>query len=323
MENNSNRLDRSAQKESLYKFFKGNAFLTSGNVQLKSNYSRGKESPWSLAFAGHCVKDIFKINDPVFCSKFVQAISGDGQEANKIMTLHSSSLASLLVFYSVSKDNPLYVKVDDKEEKFTESLFEVKNEVSEGSGNFSNVDVVLQGENCVLYLESKFSEYLGSGPVEVKKVDYYDTIYGRLSGTLKKAGVHLVAKDGKRFLEREDETAFYNEGLKQMISHYLGVTTEITTGRLDASGKKIALGEVLFHFGDKVPKCAKKYESYKDAYTILRKGLEGCAKEDNTNLIINELTTYQCILGSELNHQFLLNLPESIREFYRFNEFIK
>ena len=131
-----------------------------------------------------------------------------------------------------------------------------------------------------------------------------------------------MTKADKRFLEREDKTAFYNEGLKQMISHYLGVTTEITTGRLDASGKKIALGEVLFHFGNKVPKCAKKYESYKTAYTILKKGLESCAKEDNTNLIINDLTTYQCILRSESNHQFLKNLPESVREFYRFNEFI-
>ena len=322
MMNNSDRLDKSAKAESLYKFFKDNAFLTSGNVQLKSNYSRGKESPWSLAFAGHCVKDVFKIDDPMFCSKFVQAISGDGQEANKIMTLHSSSLASLLVFYSVSKDNPIYVMVDGKEEKFTESLFEVKNEVWEGSGNFSNVDVVLRGDNCILYLESKFSEYLGSGPVEVKMVDYYNTIYERLSDTLKDAGVHLMTKDGKRFLEREDKAAFYNEGLKQMISHYLGVTTEITTGRLNASGKKIALGEVLFNFEDRVPICAKKYESYKTAYSFLKKGLEGCVKEDDTNLIINDLTTYQCILRSESNHQFLQNLPESIREFYRFNEFI-
>lgn len=320
--NNRERLDKSAKSKSLYKFFQDNAFLTSGNVQLKSNYSKGKESPWSLAFAGHCIKDVFKIDDPTFCSKFVQAISGDGQEANKITTLHSSSLASLLVFYSVSKDNPIYVMVDGKEEKFTESFFEVKNEVSDGRGNFSNVDVVLRGDNCILYLESKFSEYLGSGPVEVKEVDYYNTIYERLSDTLKDAGVHLMTKDGKRFLEREDKAAFYNEGLKQMISHYLGVTTEITTGRLNASGKKIALGEVLFNFEDRVPICAKKYESYKTAYSILKKGLEGCVKKDDTNLIINDLTTYQCILGSESNYQFLQNLPESIRQFYRFDEII-
>lgn len=319
---NSDRLDKSAKVASLYGFFQGNTFLTSGNVQLKPNYFKGKESPWSLAFAGHSVKDVFKIDDPVFCSKYVQAISGDGQEANKMMPLHSSSLASLLVFYSVSKDNPIYGKVNDKEEKFTESLFEVKNEVCEGSGNFSNVDVVLRGDGCVLYLESKFSEYLGSRPVAVKKVDYYDVIYGRLTDTLKKAGVQLLAKDGKRFLEREDETAFYNEGLKQMISHYLGVTTEICTGRLKTAEKKIALGEVLFYFGDVVPVSSKKYESYEAAYAILRKGLEDCVKEDDTNLIINDLTTYQSILGLESNRQFLMNLPENIREFYRFNELI-
>ena len=38
-----------------------------------------------------------------------------------------------------------------------------------------------------------------------------------------------------------------------MISHYLGVTTEICTGRLKAAEKKITLGEVLFYFGDKGP----------------------------------------------------------------------
>ena len=320
MMNNSERLDKSAKAKSLYKFFQGNSFLTSGNIRLESNYVKGKESPWSLAFAGHCIKDIFKIDNPVFCSKFVEAISGDGQEANKIMTLHSSSLASLLVFYSVDKDNPIYVKVNDKEEKFTESHFEVKNEVSKGSGNYSNIDVVLFGENSILFLESKFSEYLGTGPVEVKGVNYYNTIYGRLSETLKDAGVQLVSKDGKRFLERKDKAAFYNEGLKQMISHYLGVTTELIKGQIQVGGKRVVLGEILFDFGNRVPKAFRKYQSYKDAYNILKKGLARCADEDNTELIINDLTTYQCVLSSEANHEFLRNLPESIRQFYRFDE---
>ena len=319
MMNNSKRLDESAKSKGLYKFFQGNAFLTSGNVQLKSNYSRGKESPWSLAFAGHCIKDIFKIDDPTFCSKFVQAISGDGQEANKITTLHSSSLASLLVFYSVSKDNPIFLTVNGKEEEFIESRFEVKNEVSPGSGNYSNVDVVLLGENCIMYLESKFSEYLGSKPVEVKKVDYYDKIYERLSGTLEEAGVHLVEKESKRFLESVEDKSFYNEGLKQMISHYLGVTTELMKGEERFSGKKVILGEILFNFGDRVPKASDKYKSYKDAYSILQKGLARCAEEDDTGLIINNLTTYQCVLGSEANHKYFMNLPESIRQFYRFD----
>ena len=320
MKNNSERLDQSAKVESLYKFFQGNAFLTSGNVQLKSNYSKGKESPWSLAFAGHCIKDVFKIEDPVFCSKFVEAISGDGQEANKITTLHSSSLASLLVFYSVSKDNPIYVMVNGKEEKFIESRFEVKNEVNPESGNYSNIDVALLGENCILFLESKFSEYLGSGPVEVKKVDYYDEIYERLSSTLNEAGVHLVPKESKRFLERIDKKPFYNEGLKQMISHYLGVTTELKKNKDMFRGKTVVLGEILFNFGDRVPKASDKYQSYKNAYGILQKGLARCVEEDETRLIINNLTTYQSILALTANHKFLKTLPQNIRQFYRFDE---
>lgn len=322
--NNSNRLELSADKSPfhLYRFFKDNAFLNSDKVQLKSNYSKGKESPWSLAFAGHCLKEVFGIDNPVFCSKFVEAISGDGQEANKITTLHSSSLASLLVFYSVSNDNPIYVKVNDKEFKFTESHFEVRNEVEPNSGNYSNVDVVLYGDTCLLYLESKFSEYLGSGSVEVKGVPYYNVMYERLSNTLKEAGFHLAPKDPPHSLERIDKTAFYNEGLKQMISHYLGVRTEIETGRLNPSGKTIVLGEVLFGFGNKVPICSKKYESYKTAYSKLREGLARCAKEDRIGLIINDLTTYRSLLHSESNKQFLKNLPKSIREFYRFDESI-
>ena len=317
---NSERLDKSAEADSLYKYFQGNTFLTSGNVQLKSNYSKGKESPWSLAFAGHCIKDVFKIDNPMFCSKFVEAISGDGQEANKIMTLHSSSLASLLVFYSVSKDNPIYVTVNGKEEKFIQSQFEVKNEVSFGSGNYSNIDVVLLGENCILYLESKFSEYLGSGPVEVRKVDYYDEIYERLSGTLKEAGVHLVQKESKRFLGRIDGKPFYNEGLKQMISHFLGVTTELKKSKDKFKGKTVVLGEILFNFGNRVPVAPRKYDSYKEAYAKLKEGLARCAHEDETGLIINDLTTYQCVLASKANHKYLMNLPESIRQFYRFDE---
>jgi hypothetical protein len=320
--NNRKILEESAKNKSLYKFFKDNNFLTSDNIKLKFNYSKGKKSQWSLAFAGQCLKDVFGIENPIFCSKFVEAISGDGQEANKITTLHSSSLASLLVFYSVSKNNPIYVDVNGHLEKFIESRFEVKNEVSLGSNSFSNIDVVLYGDNCILYLESKFSEYLGSGPVEVKEVKYYDLIYNRLANTLSDIGLHLKErKNGEeRVLERVDEKPFYSEGIKQMISHYLGLTTEIQSGRLNSDGKTIVLGEILFYFDDRIPNGRKKFNSYREAYSILKKGLTLCAEEDKTGLIINHLSTYQSILAVTKNHGFLMKLPESIREFYHFKE---
>lgn len=143
-----------------------------------------------------------------------------------------------------------------------------------------------------------------------------------LAGTLKEAGVHLVEKESKRFLDSVEDKSFYNEGVKQMISHYLGVTTELMKGEDCFSGKKVVLGEILFNFGDRVPKAFDKYQSYKDAYSILQKVLARCAEEDGKRLIINNLTTYQSVLGSEANHKFLMNLPESIRQFYRFDEII-
>lgn len=318
--NNAKRLKDSAEAEkSLYKFFVDNTFLIKETVHLKSNYSRGKRSPWSLAFADHCLKDVFGIENPVFCAKFAEAISGDGQEARKITTLHSSSLISLLVFYSVSKDNPIYIEVNGKPIKFTESHFEVKNKVDENSNNYSNVDVVLHGDKCVLYLESKFSEYLKPGPVKVKSTGYYDIIYGRLKEDLAKAGLKLE----NNLLDTIDDRPFYSEGIKQMISHFLGVTNEVKSGRLITVGKTVALGEILFDFADRVPNATNKKNSYNSAYMELRKGLKRCSEDDQTGIVVNELATYQGVLENEKNKHFLKNLPRSIREFYRFNDLVK
>lgn len=315
---NKQRLDKSAKANSLYNFFKDNSFLIQESTQLKSNYSKGKESPWSLSFSGHCLKDIFGIENNVFCSKYGEAISGDGQEATKIMTLHSSSLASLLVFFSVSKDNPIFVPINGKPEKFNNVQFEVKNEVDENSNNYSNIDVVLYGDNCILYLESKFSEYLGSGSVEVKDTKYYTDIYEKLKQTLSNAGVSLQPIKSKRYLTGNDGP-FYCEGIKQMISHYLGLRTEIKKGYLTKENRRIILGEILFNFGDIVNIGKKKFEAYSTAYSELKKGLENCVKEDKIKLEVNDLTTYQKVLQMKENKAFLKNMPETIRIFYRYN----
>ncbi len=317
--NNTERLEKSAKVNGLYKFFKDNIFLVSKDVQLKPNYAKGKESPWSLSFSGHCLKEVFGINNPVFCSKYAEAISGDGQEAAKIMTLHSSSLASLLVFFSVSNDNPIYFPINGKPKKFTNVRFEVKNEVNKGSNNFSNIDVVLFGDYYLLFLESKFSEYLGSGPVEVKKVDYYDKVYKDLRGALSDAGVSLQDIKGKRCLATKDRSPFYCEGIKQMISHYLGVATELQKGSIDGNNKTVVLGEILFDFGDKVSNAPQKLNAYKTAYTMLKNGLESYTINNAQGIVINNLTTYQEVLELKENDTFLQNMPEKIRRFYRYN----
>lgn len=312
-------IKNSAEKNNLYTFFKGNSFFEKSNVKLKYNYWHGKRSDWSLEFNCDNLKDVFGINDPLFDVKYNMAISGDGQEAKKIKTLHSSSLVSLLTFYSVSESNPMFFEINGREERFTYSAFEVKNEVEHGSGNYSNMDVVLYGDEMLLYLESKFSEYLTHNSIEVKKTDYYDKIYARLSDALQKAHVCLKDDDkGKRILCKAGKQSVYCGGLKQMISHYLGVRTEIQKGVLGNDGRKIALGEILFDFHPFVPKAEDKLEAYEEAYSALKEGLIRCAREDGTGLIINDIKTYQSVLANEKNYSYVKNLPESIIEFYGF-----
>ena len=313
----SETIKKSASKNDLYKFFEGNSFWESANIELKPNYWNGKPSNWSLSFKGHCLKDIFDIKDPIFCTKFCQAISGDGHEGSRITTLHSSSLLSLLVFYSVSEKNPIYFRIEGKKIKFTKSEFEVKNEVNEGSNNYSNIDVVLSGEDSTLYLESKFSEYLNTGNKEVRKTDYYREIYSRLSNSLGNAQVEL---DMNKWLlcKKKGEKALYCEGIKQMVSHYLGIDTEIKKGKRDEmKGKQVFLGEIIFDFSDKVKGSKEKQKSYEEAYKCLKEGLEICAAEDKNGLKITDLMTYQELLKLDENKLFLNNLPERIRWYYQ------
>lgn len=320
--NNKVKIEDAATVNGLYKFFVGNPFWEEGVFKLKTNYWQGKPSKWSLSFDGHCMKDIFNIQDPSFCMKFAQAISGDGQEAEKITTIHSSSLVSLLVFFGVSEKNPIRLKLGSDVNTFKRCEFEVKNEVDIDKGNYSNIDVALYGDDVVLFLESKFSEYLSPSPYEVKPTDYYNIMYSRLEDDLKQAQVAIgLNKKGKQVLARTGKESIYCEGLKQMISHYLGVTTEIKRGREDLAGKKVYLGEVLFDFGEKVSSASKKLTSYRRAYDCLREGLQRCANEDCAGrLQVLPLITYQELLGMKENQTYLKKLPPLVSMYYRFNE---
>ena len=110
------------------------------------------------------LKEVFGIDSNTFDTKFRQAISGDGQEVKRISTLHSSSLAALLLLYSVSEDE-LKCTLDGENYTFNDCFFEVKTNVKDS--HFSNMDVVLVGKDSegidvIFFLESKFSEYLNT-----------------------------------------------------------------------------------------------------------------------------------------------------------------
>ena len=133
-------------------------FFSKSNLEVEVEMTiwRGAPSDNSFCFINPEVKykerkdrvlnkliEIFDICSDSFKKKFEMAISGDGQEVKRISTLHSSSLAALLLLYSISKNNPLKCELEGKKYEFNNCYFEVKTNVKDD--HFSNMDVVLVG----------------------------------------------------------------------------------------------------------------------------------------------------------------------------------
>lgn len=294
-----------------------------------------------------CLLNVFEIQDEkTFRRKFNMAISGDGQEVKRISVLHSSSLAALLMFYSVFEGKPLKCTLKDgKNYVFTESYFEVKTQVS--GSHYSNMDVVLTGQceddgkKVILFLECKFSEYLSTGMCNNISMDAYSEKYKEL-GLIKsdltdneaiedllfcvgkgKDGVEcLQVKSGKV----KSGKSHYCDGIKQMISHFIGVSNFATEGQnvfdvkqkgqsfykelpqLLLDGAQILLGEVLFDFGENVEKAQSKLENYKSVYSKLAEILN---KHTDKITILPEIHTYKDLLKD-------FNLDAKVADFYQF-----
>lgn len=291
------------------------------------------------------LNDFFKPLATDFEKKYKEVCFASGNEYKEIMKLHSSSLCALLIFSSVSDNNPLVLelKVRDIKEKikFTKVLFEYENKVI-NPNHPSSVDVVLVGENlttnkkAILFLESKFSEYLvvinqfkhlGGGYLEKPYCDdYYNDDF------LKDLNIRILRnpdktlsifshkdKDGKMANYYGFETISgektYLEGLKQLISHYIGITnfiqSDIVDKRKDAlspEGAEIYLGEILFdfNFGD----AQKKLTIYSSYYKKLATRLNGLRAKIK---VLDEVLKYS--LFKDRNNGYLLS--DEIRNFYR------
>jgi len=322
-----------------------NEFFSKSNFDAKVENTkwRGQDSTNSFCFINPEVKykqrqkevlrklrEVFEIQSASFDDKYRQAISGDGQEIKRISTLHSSSLAALLLLYSVSKDNKLKCSLGGKDYTFTDCFFEVKTNVKDS--HFSNMDVVLIGknsecENVIFFLESKFSEYFNTGMCNDISLNAYKEIYDKL-GLKDEAipGLHFVigtGKDNEKCLQIKSNTPQYCSGIKQMISHYIGVTNFINKGiaamdpkqesyfekldELRKEGANIILGEVLFDFGNQVSNGKAKLENYSSIYKALA-------------TILNDHTSKLYVLPKILTYQELLKgfeLDKKVKAFYQ------
>ena len=254
--------------------------------------------------------DIACENKDLFKTKLNQACSGSGQEALKITTMHSSSLCALLFFYNVCEDNELVLSLGNGASKktyvFNQSFFEFQNVVIKGRQP-SNMDVVLVGyekedetKPVVLFLESKFSEYYAEPKAKMDIADsYLKNQYGKViyKNKLQKIDYKIddtITPESKFRLMAP--VATYMEGIKQMISHYIGVrnllTGEVVKKRADEKeynkvvalvekGATVLLGSVIFNdLFEEVEDKKKYYGAYEGAHIELAKILNEVSKGD-------------------------------------------
>ena len=175
----------------------------------------------------NALKRVFCVDTNDFDEKFKQACSGSGQEERRIATLHSSSLCALLFFYNLSEENPLTMYVDGLGNvSFIDAIFEYQNCVIENA-NPSNMDVTLLGEckgkKVILFLESKFSEYITGTQkkLNINRAYLSDEISKNLYENWQ-WDINLTENETE-FSVSVSDTDAYLGGLKQMISHYVGV----------------------------------------------------------------------------------------------------
>lgn len=331
----SNLIDEVAKNQKVYRQFQkieDKQFLLSITGILQKTPWRDTVSENSLMFSGEkgpdeVLKKVFCLGD-AFQHKYEQAVSGNGQEEQKINRLHSSALLSLLAFYSVSKENPITFELNGKEVVFTNVEFEHKNGVGKdekGMGHNSNMDIMLyDGDTLdsiknVLFLESKFSEYLTLG----QKKDISNTVYGDIYRMLfnQPSVDKLVCErqDSGYFLLKTNEKGnHYCEGIKQMISHYMGVLNFVQAQKC----LNVYLGCILFDFKDdtidtKVEGAGISHlEDYRRVYSYLCKKLAELsgdfAKPENLH-ILNECLTYQDVFQMEQNRNIL---DKNVKTFY-------
>ena len=322
--------DIQAIRDELYGFLCTNSNFWANNpdVELEPSIAQnGKPSEWSLSFANKDLKDVFRIVDPCFNEKVSEAATG--LERTKIYRLHSSSLAPLLLFHKVSSKNPIRFKLGECWIPFNECHFECENQVSiEDDKTFSHIDIELISEDkkTILFLESKFSEYLFPKNEEYSWTAYYERMYTVLLDTLSDIGLAysngMKREKDKKTQEYKEKRVFYLkslnsekiycEGIKQMICHYMGIQTEID--KKTYSGQRIYLGEILFDFRPSVRCAEDRLSSYSKAHCILVKALQKLAKD---RFYLTSLMTYQEILLAKENKSYLESLEPNIRNYYK------
>ena len=297
------------------KFFADCSWVQSNSKYICPVEWRGKTSANSFCFGNpKCPTDAFEALRAVFPfinrERFNEATDGDGHEWRRITRLHSSSLIAYLMFGQITKEQPLVIRVNDKDVKFTDVHFEVKNPIEDNDTHPSNVDVVLSNNTTILFIESKFTEYLCRSRVAKNISDHrYGNCFRELFNSFDGIKYEMGKDESSSMLVSSDGKSHYIEGLKQVIAHYMGLKYASQKGSFgqkqeNINGRRLYFAEIVFDFGDEWSKKAR--DDYMTLYQRLvdrlplRDGITVCPK----------IITYQ-----EVFKDFAVE--ECVRQFYR------
>lgn len=304
-------------------------------VKLTPATKGGSQRLFGSPFLAIC--DAFEIDtqDQAFRNAFDASTSGPGKEINRITTLHSSALLSLLVFYGVSDCNTITLRGT----KYTKCFFEATNKVF---SHPSSVDVVLVSDDgkTMLFLESKFTEYTHHGKIWMS--DVYENFYDRVLEQLENAPIHIERGIIKKFKEKTTgkvvdkkgielhngsankplRNSEYLGGIKQCFSHLIGIAKGPDEKACEeyrdcfSKASNLCFGTILFDCTER-----KEIDSYIDLYkkTIgklnsidLAKALPDFKENCHKVAILHEPLIYQEILKKT---DYIV--PPKIKQFYK------
>lgn len=241
----------------------------------------------------------------------------DSSETAKIIALHSSSLLSLLFFYNI-ENNGIIIKCNDRKILFNKIFFEYKNKVR-SNGYPSNMDVVLISteNNTILFLESKFTEYLtlekklnniGKSYLDINTSKY---VYENKKFICPPLGLKVNINNNKTFNLIATNEPLYINGIKQLIAHNVGIDNFMSRNFYNDEYK--ALNEVKNFYNDKTKVyfgtilykfISEEFVDIFNTYESQYKALISIFNENNKhkNLeYLNSILTYQDIDKSHLN----------------------
>lgn len=304
-----------------------------------------KSSDWSKSIRckkGKELKTLAEVfglpQDKDLKNLFDAATSGDGNEKSRILTLHSSSLLAFLHF-SCIKTNPINIL----DTEYVDVMFEVKNNVIDNHGNPSNMDILLldKSRRKLLFLESKFTEYISGGRAYFSNPKRYIEFYNTLCQDknrfdFKASEIEVQHRPNKEkpdgyvskeyCLHNDKRPASYLGGIKQAFSHLIGIATGPSEGQTNANkgytkqtleeAKEIKFASIVFNCNqEKYEAYSKLYESTfcKDNAEVIKNAIKTVVPKSKTTLdkliIHDSLLTYQGIFNED-------DLPEKIRSFY-------